>query len=455
MKTLYSALLIVLLPFCHHAQEVSGEWTGELSFAGNQLDLNFKVYKSGGTYSSSLSVPAQSLNDFKSTSTTFVDSLLTIELKPLGIEYKGILSKKDTILGNFVQNGMALKLNLYRGNTKLKRPQEPFPPYDYVEEDIVFRNKKDSLNLAGTLTYPQSDGSFPAVILISGSGPQDRNSYIMGHKPFLLLAHELTQSGIAVLRFDERGVGLSEGEFENATLEDMIEDVKSGFEFLKNRPEIQANRIGLIGHSLGGILAPKIASEEDISFLVLLAAPAVNGDEMMLKQRSDFLELRGLSPTQIEKSNEMYSATYEYILTTDAEGEELQNGLMQFYKDNYAEVMMEKELMALTEQLTTNELLAILRNKPSSYLSLVKCPVLAIGGTKDFQVSSKENLEALQLEIRKGGNTNVDIHEFEGLNHLLQESETGDISEYGVIEQTMSPKVLKLIKEWVKETTKN
>ena len=450
MKLKYLCVALMFFPFFGFTQTtVEGDWTGQLSFGGNSLDLNFMIYRDQGQYKSTLSVPAQSLMDYQSTQTALVDSLLTIEIKPLGIKYQGQWKKTDTIVGNFVQNGMSLKLNLIRGNTKLKRPQEPLPPYPYEVEQITFENKSAGIQLSGTLSLPKKEGRFPAVILISGSGPQDRNSYIMGHKPFLLLAHELTQQGIAVLRFDERGVGRSEGDFQKASLDDFLEDVKSGFKYLQNRDEIDTKNIGLLGHSLGGIIAPRLATSEDVAFLVLLAAPGVDGNQLMLKQRADFLELRGMTATQIKKSNEMYSATYDYILSTDAAGEELETGLMQFYKENYADVMMEKELMALIEQLTTKELLGLIRNRPSSYLSMVKCPVLAIGGTRDFQVSSSENLEALKLEIENGGNTQVEVHEFEGLNHLLQESETGDISEYGVIEQTMSPKVLELIKSWM------
>lgn len=449
MKYLYTFFTALCFFQGSYSQDVTGEWTGELNYAGNSLDLNFLVYKDKNAYKSALSVPAQSVSDFKSTSTSFTDSILAIELKPLGIKYQGKWVTKDTIVGNFVQNGMSLKLNLIRGNKKLNRPQEPIPPYDYYEEEVRFSNEKDSISFAGTLTMPHKEGNFPAVILISGSGPQDRNSYIMGHKPFLLLAHELTQSGVAVLRFDERGVGESEGEFLEASLDDFVDDVKSAFNYLIERPEIDSKKIGLIGHSLGGILAPKIAITEDVSFLVLLAAPGIDGHKMMLKQRADFLKLRGLNETQVEKSNEMFSSTYDYILSTKAEGQQLKDELMVFFTDNYANVMMEKELMAMAEQLTTKELLGILRNKPSAYLSLVNCPVLAIAGSNDFQVSSKENLEAIELELRRGGNQQIEIKEFEGLNHLLQESETGDLSEYGVIEQTMSPKALDYIKEWI------
>jgi alpha/beta superfamily hydrolase len=452
MKSLYIILFLLIFSFTNHAQDLSGQWTGQLNFAGNSLDLNFRIYKDEGGYKSMISSPAQNLNDMKTTSTSFVDSLLTIEIDPLRAKYQGKLSTTDTIAGNFVQNGMSLKLNLTRGDTKLKRPQEPLPPFDYYVEDVVFRNEKDSINLAGTLTLPKKEGQYPVVVLLSGSGPQDRNSFILGHKPFLLLAHELTQSGVGVLRFDERGVGESEGRFQDAELSNFIGDVTSALDFLKSRQEVDKEKIGLLGHSIGGIIAPQVAIQEDIAFLLLLAAPAVDGDKLLLKQTSDLQKLRGLNEAQIKKTKEINSDIYNFVLSTNSEGEELKQEFIQFMKANYADEMMEKEMMGLVEQITSKEILILLRNKPSAYLNLVDCPVLAINGDKDFQVSSKENLAAIELEIKKGGNTNIETKEFEGLNHLFQESETGDSTEYGIIEQTMSPQVLEYIKGWLKRT---
>ncbi|NEV93533.1 alpha/beta hydrolase [Psychroflexus sp. YR1-1] len=452
MKVIYISLLIVLCSISSHAQDISGDWTGELKFEGYTLDLNFKIYKKEGDYASLLSVPAQSLNDYKSTSTSLTDSIVRIELQPLGIKYQGTWSAKDTIVGEFFQNGMLLKLNLIRGQSQLNRPQEPQPPFAYEVEEVVFRNEADSINLSGTLTLPKTGGPFPVVILISGSGPQDRNSTIMGHKPFLLLADELTQSGVGVLRFDERGVGQSEGDFKQASLDDFVKDVTYAFDFLKNRPEIDSSQIGLLGHSIGGIIAPRVAIEKNVSFLILLASPGIRGDELMLKQRADFLKLRGIDEAQIEESNAIFKATYEFINTTSAVGKPLKTEIMRFLATQYAEELMDKQRAVLVDQISSNEFIGLLRNRPAQYLEKVDCPVLAIGGSKDFQVSSTENLEAIQLKVSQGGNTRVETREFEGLNHLLQESDTGDVSEYAALEQTMSPRVLDYIKTWLTKT---
>ncbi len=452
MKSTLTFLIFLFLLHTSFSQSIEGEWTGELSFAGNTLDLNFFIYKENEQYLSTLSVPAQSVNDFKSTSTSLVDSILTIELKPLGITYKGKWSQLDTITGTFLQNGASLALNLVRGNKKINRPQEPKPPHTYHVEDVEFKNEIDGTNLAGTLTLPSQEGSFPAVILISGSGPQDRNSSILGHKPFLLLAHEFTQNGYAVLRYDERGVGESEGEFIEASLNDFLEDARSAVHYLQRRPEVNSEQLGLLGHSIGGVIAPQLSIQEEIAFLILLAAPGIDGDTMMLQQRADFLKLRGLTDQQIEQSNLIFKETYEFIRTTSASGDQFEVELRRFLKDNYSSNLMEKELEALVEQLTSKELLGLLRNRPARYLNKVTCPVLALGGSKDFQVAATENLEAIKNEVLKGGNSRVQVKEFDGLNHLLQECETGDLSEYGTIEQTMSPKVLEYILNWLNKS---
>lgn len=455
MTRLYLIALISLFgSTLGFGQGITGDWTGKLTYAGTSLNVNFKVYQTEKGLASTFSVPLQGLNDFKSTTTSFQDSLLSVDLKPLGIEYKGQLVKNDTVVGNFNQNGLSIKLTLSRTDFSKTRPQEPQPPYTYYEEEVVFRNEKDSISLAGTLTLPNKEGEYPVVILISGSGPQDRNSTILGHKPFLLLAHELTKSGVGVLRYDERGVGQSEGKFQEAELDDFVTDVKSAFDFLKKRKDVDHENIGLLGHSLGGIIAPKLSVEENISFLVLLAAPGIDGDKMMLQQRADLLKLRGLNEAQVQQSNAIFEETYQFIRKTTTEGTQFKNDLTQFLTDNYSGMIMEKQLSMMVEQLTSKEVLGLLRNRPSTYLSMVQCPVLAIGGSNDFQVSSEENLAAIETEIKKGGNDKVEVKEFEGLNHLFQKSETGDSSEYELIEQTMSPKVLDYIKEWVMKTVK-
>jgi hypothetical protein len=450
MKTFYTFLLTIVLSSVALAQDITGDWQGELKFQGNALGINFHINKTENGFASTMDVPLQGVEGYKSDATTYIDSLLTIQIKELGIQYQGKLALKDTIVGNFSQNGMSFKLNLKRGNNLPNRPQEPKPPYDYVIKEVSYKSTTDDVVLAGTLSLPKGDGPFPAVMLLSGSGPQDRNSSIFGHKPFLLLAHELTQSGIAVLRFDERGVGESGGRTSEMTMATQMGDAQAGINYLLSNNQINRTKIGLLGHSLGGILAPKLAIENDIDFLVLLAAPGVNGDAMMLKQRKDLLKLRGATDKQIEGTNGMLASLYSELRKSSLEDEALKTELQKKLAIKYETTLPVKELNEMVNSIVDNEeLMAILKSSPANYFQKVSCPVLALNGSKDFQVSAKENLAAIEKALSDGGNTAIETHELEGLNHLFQDSDTGDISEYQVIEQTMSPEVLRLITEWV------
>lgn len=450
MKTFYTFLLTIVLSSVALAQDITGDWQGELKFQGNALGINFHINKTENGFASTMDVPLQGVEGYKSDATTYIDSLLTIQIKELGIQYQGKLALKDTIVGNFSQNGMSFKLNLKRGNNLPNRPQEPKPPYDYVIKEVSYKSTTDDVVLAGTLSLPKGDGPFPAVMLLSGSGPQDRNSSIFGHKPFLLLAHELTQSGIAVLRFDERGVGESGGRTSEMTMATQMGDAQAGINYLLSNNQINRTKIGLLGHSLGGILAPKLAIENDIDFLVLLAAPGVNGDAMMLKQRKDLLKLRGATDKQIEGTNGMLASLYSELRKSSLEDEALKTELQKKLAVKYQSTIPEKELNEMVNSIVDNEeLMAILKSSPANYFQKVSCPVLALNGSKDFQVSAKENLAAIEKALSDGGNTAIETHELESLNHLFQDSDTGDISEYQLIEQTMSPEVLRLITEWV------
>ena len=450
MKTFYTFLLTIVLSSVALAQDITGDWQGELKFQGNALGINFHINKTENGFASTMDVPLQGVEGYKSDATTYIDSLLTIQIKELGIQYQGKLALKDTLVGNFSQNGMSFKLNLKRGNNLPNRPQEPKPPYDYVIKEVSYKSTTDDVVLAGTLSLPKGDGPFPAVMLLSGSGPQDRNSSIFGHKPFLLLAHELTQSGIAVLRFDERGVGESGGRTSEMTMATQMGDAQAGINYLLSNNQINRTKIGLLGHSLGGILAPKLAIENDIDFLVLLAAPGVNGDAMMLKQRKDLLKLRGATDKQIEGTNGMLASLYSELRKSSLEDEALKTELQKKLAVKYQSTIPEKELNEMVNSIVDNEeLMAILKSSPANYFQKVSCPVLALNGSKDFQVSAKENLAAIEKALSDGGNTAIETHELESLNHLFQDSDTGDISEYQLIEQTMSPEVLRLITEWV------
>jgi alpha/beta superfamily hydrolase len=341
--------------------------------------------------------------------------------------------------------------NLYSQNN---RPQEPKQPFEYISENVVFKNNLDSISLAGTITYPKMGSDFPAVILISGSGPQDRNSELLNHKPFLVIADYLTKRGIAVLRVDDRGTGEAEGEYNETGLNGFVNDTESAFEFLKTRKEINHSKIGLIGHSLGGIIAPIIASENtDVSFIVILAGSGIRGDKLMLLQKEKIERKMGVPETGITQGQNNMKGAYDIILKSNDNKTELQTELKNYFTKVFGAMLPESQIQTISEQMSIPWLTDFIKFDPQTSLSETKCPVLALNGSNDLQVPPKENLEIIEKILKENGNEDVETKQLENLNHLFQESETGLPNEYATIEQTFSPKVLEIITEWIKQRT--
>ncbi|HAH58159.1 MAG TPA: alpha/beta hydrolase, partial [Bacteroidales bacterium] len=305
MKTISILIVTLLISHVLTAQDITGQWNGILNVPGIQLRLVFNVSKSDKGYSSTMDSPDQGANDIPVTNTTFENSNIKFEVANLRIEYIGEL-KGNEIIGTFKQAGQEFPMNLSRKAIEkevIKRPQEPSKPYNYYSEEVTFQNTKANILLAGTLTLPEKEGNFPVVILITGSGPQNRDEELLGHKPFLVIADYLTKNGIGVLRYDDRGVGQSTGDFKAATTADFATDVESAIEYLKTRKEVNVHKIGLIGHSEGGIIAPMVASaSNDVSFIVLLAGTGIRGDKLLLLQQELIAKANGVSETEIEKS---------------------------------------------------------------------------------------------------------------------------------------------------------
>ncbi|MHA7059121.1 alpha/beta hydrolase family protein [Aquimarina sp. M1] len=436
------------------SQDVSGDWIGEINVNSNNLGIAFHIQKTDAGYTTTMDIPKQGLSKAKAAKTTFVNSELKVSFPEFKIEYKGNLVDNGKILGNLVQRGYPISLDLKKGIIKLKRPQEPKPPFNYYSENITFMNSTDTLKLAGTLTLPKKEGKFPVVIIVSGSGPQNRDGEMFGHKPYFLIADQLTKNGIGVFRFDERGVGVSEGEFNTVTIAVSSSDVSSAIDYLRTRKEIDTSRIGLIGHSIGGIVAPKVASvDKHVGFIVLLAAPGVDGDVLMLSQKAAVEKTMGLNETQIAQSQELVKGAYDIIKNTKLDRKSLQDSINSFYVNKYGELFPENQRKMLVKQITDNEVASLLKSRPSTYLEKITIPVLAINGKKDLQVSAEENLAVIKKSLAKAGNDNIKIVALENLNHLFQESTTGAISEYSEIEQTFSPIALDVIISWVKEQT--
>ncbi|WP_339870069.1 alpha/beta hydrolase [uncultured Algoriphagus sp.] len=463
MKILSILLLSFLISTFTFAQDITGQWNGALKVQGTQLRLVFNVKKTDTGFSSTMDSPDQGAFGIPVTSTSFEDGTLKISITNANIKYEGTLGDDNVIIGVFTQAGQSFPMNLSREEIEKvvsKRPQEPQKPFPYRSENVIFDNKQAEILLAGTLTLPEQDGIYPAVVLISGSGPQNRDEELMGHKPFLVLSDYLTRNGIAVLRFDDRGTAASTGDFSAATSVDFATDVASAVQYLQSRPDIYKSKIGLVGHSEGGIIAPMVAGDsDDIDFIVLLAGTGIRGDKLLLAQQTLIGEAAGMSPNQLEE-NEMISRKAFEIMVKDQSDEELENGIKAYMTQVFRNIPVENVPGGMTEeefvaaqvtQLTSPWMLYFIKYDPAPALEKVSCPVLAINGEKDLQVPPKENLEAIKAALAKGGNTNVTTVELAGLNHLFQEANTGAPSEYAEIEQTFSPKALEVITNWIKE----
>ena len=448
--------------------EIEGIWQGTLRFSGMELRIVFTISRNpDNTLTATYDVPEQNAMGVPVDKITFNNREVRLEIMPIDGVYKGKLSEDGTkIDGNWTQSGMTLPLVLEHTHTKfeIKRPQEPKEPFPYKVEEVVFKNLDAGITLAGTLTLPHSEGSFPAVLLLSGSGAQNRDEAVFGHRPFLVLADYLTQRSIAVLRVDDRGVGGSTGDFDKATAMDYASDAMACVSYLKSRKEIDHELIGLVGHSEGGMIAPMLAVKSpDIAFLVLIASPGMAIKKMEYTEQARTLKANGASDDLIAKNRAVLESLFAVInQETDSKvvRDEFTSIITEFFKGLSEE---ERRISGISEEnlkvqihdqfrkLHSPWFRFYLNYDPGTVLQKVTCPVLAVNGEKDIQVTPKENLQAITKALKAGGNENYTVKELLSLNHLLQTAETGDISEYGKIEETMSPTALQIIGDWILE----
>ncbi|WP_337871918.1 alpha/beta hydrolase [Ignavibacterium sp.] len=444
---------------------ISGSWIGKLKLPnGIQLTIVFNLQKSNDEYTATLDSPDQGAKGIPCGKVKIENDSINIDVPAIVGNYVGkIIYDEKKITGFWNQAGSSFELNLEytKEVSPPNRPQEPKPPFPYIVEDVKFKNEKDNITLAGTFTYPEKNKKYPAVVLITGSGAQNRDEEIFNHKPFLVIADHLTKNGFAVLRYDDRGYGESEGDHSLATTMDFAEDVRAAVNYLKTRNEVDKNKIGLIGHSEGGMIAPVVASSsDDIAFIVLMAAPGVPGDSILYLQTDLIYKAEGQSEEKIQQILKGLREVYTILKSDEDEislreklkikFQELFNQLSEEEKKQFGnpETYMEMEIRMVMSPWFRY----FLKFNPKEYLEKVKCPVLALNGEKDLQVPPKENLPAIEYALKHGGNNKYLIKELAGLNHLFQISKYGTIGEYGVIEETISPSVLEIVVNWMKET---
>ncbi|MCB9234503.1 MAG: alpha/beta fold hydrolase [Bacteroidia bacterium] len=464
-----TALLIVLLTFLQSltfGQDITGAWAGKLEIQGMKLPIVFHISADGPGYKSTMDSPSQGAKGIAVEKTEFKAPTLTILMPKSGIAFAGDLNAEGKIVGEFKQSGLVLPLELSKSEGEYvapTKPQEPKRPLPYREEEVTFENKTDHLTLAGTLTLPEKGKKFPAIILITGSGPQNRDEELLGHKPFLIVSDYLTRQGFAVLRFDERGVGKSSGKYAGATTEDLSRDVLAGLDFLKSRPEIDHKKIGLLGHSEGGIIGPMLAAQnKEVAFVVMVGGPALPGSKILYLQSQLISEVSGASKDELANSGKFQQGMLD-IMTSNDDLEKAKKELEAFADQNLdlitqgAQLTPEEHESFVQGQvrgLATPWMHYFLNYDPAPALAKVKVPVLAVYGEKDLQVPPTENIETLKQIMEKSGQKNIEITLLPGLNHLMQTTQTGNPAEYGELDETFSPLALKTIRDWLVKVSK-
>ncbi|OYQ31853.1 alpha/beta hydrolase [Flavobacterium cyanobacteriorum] len=442
------------------AQDITGKWNGAVTLPQGDLPIILNITKNENGYSATMDSPMQGAKDIPLSLVTFKDNLLTCTLAMANFTYEATYDN-DMFKGTLTQNGYVLPLNLKRGAEPAKkiRPQEPAKPYPYYTEDVTFKNDKAGITLAGTLSLPKKEGAYPVVVLISGSGGQNRDEELAGHKPFLVLADHLTRNGIGVLRFDDRGVAQSGGQFETATTADFVTDARAAVQYLKSRKDVNHKKIGLAGHSEGGTVATMLAAgNPDIAFLILMAGGNIAGSEQMVLQNYLIGKAQGMPEEELARLGIINRKIYD-VLRQEKDKSKMESRLYEvmerelkplFISKGIPEAEVKRTMKIQAEGLLSDWYIYFINNDPAPYLEKVKCPILAINGDKDLQVAPAANLDAVKRAAEKSGNKKVTVKLLHGLNHLLQEAGTGMPTEYSSIEQTLSPVALSEIVSWIK-----
>ncbi len=429
--------------------DIDGAWLGMLDTGTIKLRVVFHITNTDQGLSATLDSPDQGVMGMSTSSVTRDGASLKIEVKNIAGVFDGKVAPDLSSIDGIWTQGSPLPLVLKRvknlAELEPRRPQNPVRPYPYREEEVTYENKVQNVTLAATLTIPQGKGPFPGVVLITGSGPQDRDESLLGHKPFLILADYLTRHGVAVLRADDRGIGKSTGSFSQATTADFATDTEAGVQYLKTRAEIDAHKIGLIGHSEGGVIAPMVAARNrDVAYIVMMAGTGVPGDQVIVAQLEAIDVASGKKPEDAARSAARQREVIRLI-----EAEKDQAVLEKELREKMAGEGTEAQIGMEIRQFTSVWFRYFLTYDPATALRSVTCPVLALNGALDKQVLPAQNLPAIRKALEEAGNKHFEIDELPGLNHLFQTAKTGAPAEYAQIEETMSPVALDKIAGWI------
>lgn len=445
VKYLY-AFILLLVPMMMHGQGAEGYWKGTLEMPGNQtLDIFINIAAlPDGTLAATFDVPAQGARGVPFDSVKYEEGLLTIDSDALDMHFSG-LYLLGNFSGKFIQRGFELPLLLSRSEKpQPNRPQTPVAPFPYAEEEVRFVNERDNVTLGGTLTMPKNGTGLHAVVLVSGSGSQDRDEALFDHRPFAVIADHLTRRGIAVLRYDDRGVGASEAGTVIPTTMNLSYDAEAAVDYLLSRPEVA--KVSVVGHSEGGMIAYMIAARrsDDISSIVSMAGPAVRCRDLLVEQTKAVMMLQGYPEEIVAQSVAINSELYDEVVGNASLADaEFENAIVSKLKSLLGTSAGEETIQQYKSQLCNPWMRYFLAFDPAEYLEKVKCPMLFIDGTKDCQVVSSQNVPAMRKHAEINGN--ICVEEMEGLNHLFQHAKRGSVDEYYEIEETISPEVLEMI----------
>lgn len=458
------------------AQDISGNWQGFIPVGEKNVRLIFHITKSAEGLNANFDSPDQNAYRLSCNSIHLLKDSLLIQIDLIKGGYKGKWDGNDEIKGIFSQGQSSMVVNLKRLQdsdlpkdpaSKIK-PQTPKPPFNYSIEEVGYENILENVHLGGTLTKPNSGTKFPVVILITGSGPQDRDETIGMHKSFWVIADYLTKQGIAVLRFDDRGVGKSSGDFSKATSADFASDVEAGIEYLKTRTDIDPTKIGLIGHSEGGFIAPFVAARsKDVAFIVMLSGPAIGGKQTMYYQA---VEKPMASSSSLDRM--AYGNFYNQMLHV-AFDEEAKKDIVNYTRNVYVNWKKQQSDSTLQHILKGPDE-EVIKTMAAGFkvllspwwpfflsydietdLRKLKIPVFALNGEKDEQVDPKANLALLNKIFFQNKNPKSKVYEVPGVNHLFQHCKAcGSVKEYLELEETFDTTTLQMIGDWIKEQIK-
>lgn len=458
---LYLSVIFCFLTGKSFAQ-IENTWVGVLEVAGMQFDIILHVTKTDNGIQTKMDIPKQGATGLKADESTYVDGAYTAAWSTPGIRIEGKINEEGQLETTFIQGPYNIPIVFkaekeFSKLPRMERLQDPKPEFNYQIEEVEFYNSKDSVKLAGTFTSPHGVSQPPVVILVSGSGQQNRDEELFGHKPFWVIADYFANQGIAVLRYDDRGVGGSDAgkDLTKATTLDFARDAEAALDYLKKRGY---KHIGILGHSEGALIGAIIAAKrKDVDFLISMAGPGVPGDELLAMQTykaniamgvdEEVAQLNGRVTANIAKFAKEYKGdNLTQAMTTRLKLLIEDDSLTSVLPDEQKEQIISSSV----QMMSTPWMVQFVKLDPAEYLKKVKCPVLVLNGSLDVQVPADENIAAIQQALMKAKNKNVTVHKIEGLNHLMQPATTGAPAEYAQIEITIERSVMEMMAEWIK-----